>query len=133
MGASALGNYAPVHNSECISTIASQSGPRNMARSTDCLGAAVRWTTRNPPPNVWSCPLRWYGTEPPPDGLALGTMRRIVGLMRPYWRRVTVGFGLGIAMLAITSFIPLVTKTIIDDGLTKGVPGVLARETALLM
>ena len=53
--------------------------------------------------------------------------------MGPYWRRVTVGFGLGIAMLAITSFIPLVTKTIIDDGLTKRMPGVLARETALLM
>jgi len=78
-------------------------------------------------------PLHWYGTEPPPDGLALGTLRRIVGLMGPYWRRVTVGFGLGIAMLAITSFIPLVTKTIIDDGLTKRMPGVLARETALLM
>ena len=53
--------------------------------------------------------------------------------MRPYWRRVAVGFGLGVAMLAITSFIPLITKTIIDDGLTKGVPGVLVRETALLM
>jgi ABC-type multidrug transport system fused ATPase/permease subunit len=53
--------------------------------------------------------------------------------MRPYWRRVVVGFGLGIAMLAITSFIPLVTKTIIDDGLTRRVPGVLARETVLLM
>jgi ABC-type multidrug transport system fused ATPase/permease subunit len=60
-------------------------------------------------------------------------MRRIVGLMRPYWVRVTVGFGLGIAMLAITSFVPLVTKTIIDDGLTRRVPGVLVRETALLL
>jgi ATP-binding cassette subfamily B protein len=53
--------------------------------------------------------------------------------MRPYWRRVTVAFLLGVAMLAITSFIPLVTKTIIDDGLTKRVPGVLLRETVLLM
>jgi ABC-type multidrug transport system fused ATPase/permease subunit len=53
--------------------------------------------------------------------------------MRPYWRRVTVGFLLGVAMLAITSFIPLVTKTIIDDGLTRRVPGVLARETVLLL
>src|SRR5215213_10904881 len=53
--------------------------------------------------------------------------------MRPYWRRVAVGFGLGIAMLAITSFIPLITRTIIDDGLTRRVPGVLVRETALLM
>jgi ABC-type multidrug transport system fused ATPase/permease subunit len=85
------------------------------------------------PENLWSCPLRWYGTEPPPDGLALGTLRRIVGLMRPYWRRVTVGFGLGIAMLAITSVIPLITRTIIDQGLTRRVPGVLARETALLL
>jgi ABC-type multidrug transport system fused ATPase/permease subunit len=53
--------------------------------------------------------------------------------MRPYWRRVAVGFALGIAMLAITSVIPLVTKTIIDQGLTRRVPGVLARETALLL
>jgi ABC-type multidrug transport system fused ATPase/permease subunit len=60
-------------------------------------------------------------------------MRRIVGLMRPYWLRVTVGFGLGIAMLAITSFVPLVTRTIIDDGLTNRVPGVLVRETVLLL
>jgi ATP-binding cassette subfamily B protein len=108
-------------------------GPGNAALLADCLGAAVRCTTGTPAPEHWSCPLHWYGTEPPPDGLALGTLRRIVGLMGPYWRRVTVGFGLGIAMLAITSFIPLVTKTIIDDGLTKRMPGVLARETALLM
>src|SRR5829696_3712107 len=85
------------------------------------------------PLNLWSCPLRWYGTEPPPDGLALGTLWRIVGLMRPYWRRVTVGFGLGVAMLAITSVIPLVTRTIIDQGLTRRVPGVLGREIALLV
>jgi ABC-type multidrug transport system fused ATPase/permease subunit len=78
-------------------------------------------------------PLRWYGTDPPPDGLALGTLRRIVGLMRPYWRRVAVAFALGVTMLAITSFIPLVTKTIIDDGLTRREPGVLGREIALLM
>jgi ATP-binding cassette subfamily B protein len=58
---------------------------------------------------------------------------RIVGLMRPYWRRVVVGFGLGVAMLAITSVVPLITKTIIDQGLTQRVPGVLARETALLL
>jgi ATP-binding cassette subfamily B protein len=87
----------------------------------------------DPPSNRWSCPLRWYGTEPPPDGLALGTLRRIVGLMAPYWRRVAVGFALGFAMLAITSFIPLITKTIIDEGLTQGVPGVLGREIALLV
>ncbi|HET9291894.1 MAG TPA: hypothetical protein VFQ49_12485, partial [Actinomycetes bacterium] len=53
--------------------------------------------------------------------------------MAPYWRRVAVGFGLGVAMLAITSFIPLVTKTIIDEGLTQRVPGVLGREIALLV
>jgi ATP-binding cassette subfamily B protein len=53
--------------------------------------------------------------------------------MRPYWRRVTVAFLLGVTMLAITSFIPLVTRTIIDDGLTRRVPGVLARETLLLL
>ena len=53
--------------------------------------------------------------------------------MRPFWRRVTVAFLLGVTMLAITSFIPLITRTIIDDGLTKRVPGVLGREIALLM
>jgi ABC-type multidrug transport system fused ATPase/permease subunit len=53
--------------------------------------------------------------------------------MRPFWRRVTVAFLLGVAMLTITSFIPLVTRTIIDDGLTRRVPGVLGREIALLM
>jgi ATP-binding cassette subfamily B protein len=53
--------------------------------------------------------------------------------MRPYWRRVTVAFLLGVTMLTITSFIPLVTRTIIDDGLTRRVPGVLGRETALLL
>jgi ABC-type multidrug transport system fused ATPase/permease subunit len=82
---------------------------------------------------TWSCPLRWYGTDPPPDGLALGTLRRIVGLMRPFWRRVTVAFLLGVAMLAITSLLPLITRTIIDDGLTRRVPGVLGREIVLLM
>jgi ATP-binding cassette, subfamily B, bacterial len=81
----------------------------------------------------WRPPLRWYGNDPPPDGLALGTLRRIVGLMRPYWRRAAVAFALGTAMMAITSFIPLVTRTIIDDGLTRRVPGVLGREIALLV
>ncbi|HZA83713.1 MAG TPA: ABC transporter ATP-binding protein [Actinomycetes bacterium] len=78
-------------------------------------------------------PLRWYGTDPPPDGLALGTLRRIVGLMAPYRARVAVAFALGTVMLAITSVIPLVTRTIIDDGLTRRVPGVLGREIALLV
>ena len=53
--------------------------------------------------------------------------------MRPYWGRVAVAFALGVTMLVITSFIPLVTKTIIDDGLTRRVPGVLVREIVLLM
>src|SRR4030095_5002801 len=46
--------------------------------------------------------------------------------MRPYWGRVAVAFALGVTMLVITSFIPLVTKTIIDDGLTRRGPGALA-------
>ena len=53
--------------------------------------------------------------------------------MRPYWRRVSFAFLLGVTMLVITSLLPLVTRTIIDDGLTKGVPGVLVRETLLLL
>ena len=53
--------------------------------------------------------------------------------MRPFWRRVTVAFLLGVTMLAITSLLPLITRTIIDDGLTRRVPGVLGREIVLLM
>jgi ATP-binding cassette subfamily B protein len=60
-------------------------------------------------------------------------LRRVVGLMRPFWVRVTMAFLLGVTMLVITSFIPLVTRTIIDDGLTKRIPGVLGRSVVLLM
>jgi ABC-type multidrug transport system fused ATPase/permease subunit len=60
-------------------------------------------------------------------------MRRIVGLLRPYWRRVAVAFALGAAMMAITTVIPLIVRTIIDQGLTRRVPGVLGREVALLL
>src|SRR5215207_5479287 len=98
------------------------------------LSAACRTLDyRQPPTERWSCPLRWYGTDPPPDGLALGTLRRIVGLTKPYWKRVAVAFGLRVVMLAITTYIPLVIRTIIDDGLTRRVPGVLGREIALLL
>jgi ABC-type multidrug transport system fused ATPase/permease subunit len=77
--------------------------------------------------------MAYISQDPPPDGLALGTLRRIVGLLRPYWRRVLVGFVLGAAMMAITTVIPLIIRTIIDDGLTRRVPGVLGREVGLLM
>jgi ABC-type multidrug transport system fused ATPase/permease subunit len=60
-------------------------------------------------------------------------MRRIVGLLRPYWRRVTLAFALGAAMMVITTVIPLIVRTIIDQGLTRRVPGVLGREVALLV
>jgi ATP-binding cassette subfamily B protein len=77
--------------------------------------------------------LPWYERTPPADGLALATLGRILGLMRPYWRRVAVAFALGLGMLAVTTAIPLVTRTIVDQGLTRRQPGVLARETALLL
>jgi ATP-binding cassette subfamily B protein len=77
--------------------------------------------------------MAYFSQDPPPDGLALGTLRRIVGLLRPYWRRVVAGFVLGAAMMAITTVIPLIIRTIIDDGLTRRVPGVLGREVGLLM
>jgi ABC-type multidrug transport system fused ATPase/permease subunit len=51
----------------------------------------------------------------------------------PYWRRVAVAFGLGVVMLAITVYIPLITRTIIDDGLTRRIPGVLGTQIALLV
>lgn len=81
----------------------------------------------------WSFALAYFSQDPPPDGLALGTLRRIVGLLRPYWRRVAVAFVLGAAMMAITTFIPLIVRTIIDQGLTRRLPGVLGREVGLLV
>jgi ATP-binding cassette, subfamily B, bacterial len=81
----------------------------------------------------WSCTLAYFSQDPPPDGLALGTLRRIVGLLRPYWRRVALAFVLGAAMMAITTVIPLIVRTIIDQGLTRRLPGVLGREVGLLV
>src|SRR6266545_768119 len=72
-------------------------------------------------------------TQPPPEGLALPTLRRIVGLLRPHWRRTLVAFALGLAMMTITTVLPRIIRTIIDDGLTRRVPGVLGREIALLV
>jgi ABC-type multidrug transport system fused ATPase/permease subunit len=60
-------------------------------------------------------------------------MRRIVGLLRPYWRRVAVAFVLGAAMMGITTVVPLIVRTIIDQGLTRRVPGVLGHEVTLLL
>jgi ATP-binding cassette subfamily B protein len=47
--------------------------------------------------------------------------------------RATLAFLLGLAMIGITTVLPLVTRTIIDQGLTRRVPGVLPREIALLV
>jgi ABC-type multidrug transport system fused ATPase/permease subunit len=44
-----------------------------------------------------------------------------------------VAFALGLGMMGITTALPLVTRTIIDQGLTRRVPGVLTREIALLL
>jgi len=46
---------------------------------------------------------------------------------------VAVAFVLGAAMMAITTFIPLIVRTIIDQGLTRRLPGVLGREVGLLV
>jgi len=72
-------------------------------------------------------------TQPPPEGLALPTLTRVAGLLRPSWRRALAAFALGVAMMTITTVIPRITKTIIDDGLTRRVPGVLGREIGLLL
>jgi ATP-binding cassette subfamily B protein len=72
-------------------------------------------------------------TQPPPEGLALPTLGRVVGLLRPYWARALAAFGLGVAMMTVTTVIPRIIRTIIDDGLTRRVPGVLGREIALLV
>jgi ATP-binding cassette, subfamily B, bacterial len=70
---------------------------------------------------------------PPPEGLALSTLRRIVGLLRPYWRRALFAFVLGLAMQAIITIIPRITRTVIDQGLTPRDPAVLRREILLLL
>jgi ABC-type multidrug transport system fused ATPase/permease subunit len=46
---------------------------------------------------------------------------------------VAVAFVLGAAMMAMTTFVPLIIRTIIDQGLTRRVPGVLGREVGLLV
>ncbi len=63
----------------------------------------------------------------------MAALRRIVGLLAPYWRRSLLAFAMGVAMMTITTVIPLVTRTIIDDGLTRREEGVLGRETGLLL
>src|SRR5437016_4293944 len=77
--------------------------------------------------------LHHFEASPPPDGLALGTLRRVVGLMRPYWPRALAGFVLGLGMMTVTTVMPRVTRTIIDQGLTRRLPGVLWRQVALLV
>ncbi len=47
--------------------------------------------------------------------------------------RALGAFALGLGMMGITTLLPLVTRTIIDEGLTRRVPGVLTREIALLL
>ena len=44
-----------------------------------------------------------------------------------------MAFALGLGMLLVTTLLPLITRTIIDQGLTRRQPGVLARETGLLL
>jgi ABC-type multidrug transport system fused ATPase/permease subunit len=56
-----------------------------------------------------------------------------VGLLAPYWRRSLLAFAMGVAMMVITTVLPLVTRTIIDQGLTKGQAEVVVREIALLL
>ena len=70
---------------------------------------------------------------PPPEGLAVATLRRIVGLLRPYWRRALSAFALGLAMQAITTVVPRIIRAVIDQGLTRRVPGVLGKELTLLL
>ena len=56
-----------------------------------------------------------------------------MGLLAPYWRRALLAFAMGVAMMTITTVIPLVTRTIIDQGLTRRQQGVLPREIGLLL
>ncbi len=56
-----------------------------------------------------------------------------MGLLAPYWRRALVAFAMGVAMMTITTVIPLITRTIIDQGLTRRQTAVLGRELGLLL
>jgi ATP-binding cassette, subfamily B, bacterial len=70
---------------------------------------------------------------PPPEGLALSTLGRVVGLLRPYWRRALFAFLLGLAMQAITTVVPRITRTVIDQGLTRHDAGVVRRQIVVLL
>ena len=71
--------------------------------------------------------------RPPPEGIAPGTLTRIIGLLRPYRARAGFAFALGVAMMAITTAIPRVIQATIDQGLVGRRPGVVAREVAILL
>ena len=69
----------------------------------------------------------------PPEGPTLGTLWRVLSLLRAYRARSLATLALGVGMIAITTTLPLVTRTIIDQGLIQRRPGVLAREIAVLL
>jgi ABC-type multidrug transport system fused ATPase/permease subunit len=71
--------------------------------------------------------------SPPPEGLSLTTLRRVVGLLRPFWHRAAFAFALGISMIWITTAIPALTGRIIDEGIVARDPGTMVRLVGLLL
>ena len=80
------------------------------------------------PSGVWST-LHSFRRDPSvtQQRLAPGTVRRITGYAKPYWRSISMFLVLVVvdAMLVIAS--PLLFKRIIDDGVAQGDKGLVVR------
>src|SRR5215210_3817645 len=81
-----------------------------------------RWSTTLPEP-----------ASPPPEGLSLTTLRRVVRLLRPFWHRAALALALGVSMIWITTLIPALTGRIIDEGVVARDSGTMVRLVGLLL
>ncbi|MER6514401.1 ABC transporter ATP-binding protein [Nonomuraea sp. NPDC001636] len=68
----------------------------------------------------------------PVDGSAR-TLPRLLGLLRPYWARTSVSFGLGVVMIVASALLPLAIRAVIDDAIVPGRPGLVATGVAVLL
>jgi ATP-binding cassette, subfamily B, bacterial len=66
-------------------------------------------------------------------GSALRTLRRMLGLLRPYPVRTVLALVLGVATVVVTTLLPLVLRSVIDNGLVRRQPGAVASGLALLL
>ncbi|WP_049566180.1 ABC transporter ATP-binding protein [Nonomuraea sp. SBT364] len=68
-----------------------------------------------------------------PAGPAPRTLPRLLGLLRPYWARTSVSFGLGVVMIVASALLPLAIRAVIDDAIVPGRPGLVAVGVAALL